>query len=119
MKRKVLIVEDEPDHMEILTRFFLRWGWDVVGMECARSPVPDLTGLALVILDRALPDVCGADLLRQLRADGVTAPAVVVTGMPDDIPEGEFDGLGVDLIVGKDEAYRALFQKTMGMSGGP
>ena len=107
-KPVALLIEDDPNHLEIFSRFFHRWGWDVVCVDNSgyRVPVPD--NLALIVVDRAVPPLSGRAVLQQLRDDGATARAVVVTAMPLDIVANEFDGLGVEQIIDKTEAYRQL-----------
>lgn len=85
--RRVLIVDDEQDLGELVDLMLRKAHVDVecrrVGTgadaiaECQRQP-PNL-----VLLDIALPDIHGLDVLRSLKGDPVTAavPVVVVTAM--------------------------------------
>jgi DNA-binding response OmpR family regulator len=76
----VLVVEDERDIREVLRRYLERAGLSVLttgtGAEAIRlltSAPPDL-----VVLDLGLPDVDGADVLREIRAAG-HPPVLVLT----------------------------------------
>ncbi len=69
MKRKVLLIEDEPNIIEAIRFLLTRDGWDVqthsdgtdaVEVICAGTP-------DLVILDVMLPGKSGMDILRDLR----------------------------------------------------
>jgi len=69
MKRKVLLIEDEPNIIEAIRFLLTRDGWDVQthsdgtdAVEVIRAGAPDL-----VILDVMLPGKSGMDILRDLR----------------------------------------------------
>ncbi|WP_375474400.1 response regulator transcription factor [uncultured Jatrophihabitans sp.] len=64
-----LVVEDEPDLADVLTRVLTLEGWStrtardgISAISAARSRPPDL-----VVLDVMLPDMSGLDVLRHLR----------------------------------------------------
>jgi two-component system OmpR family response regulator len=74
---RVLVVDDEPDLAEVLTRMLRHAGWDArsasdggTAVEAFGQFVPDV-----VVLDVNLPDVSGFEVLRRLRA---VNPAVCV-----------------------------------------
>jgi CheY-like chemotaxis protein len=81
---KILVVDDEPDLRYILRRVFERAGHQVAdsgngatALETAHRSPPDL-----VVTDMMMPVMGGAELIRRLRADPVTAriPILAVTG---------------------------------------
>ena len=118
-KPRALIIEDDDGHRELLSLFFRRWGWDATAVASGAGPFPKFPEECpeLIVLDRALPGETGSAVLAGLRAAGCEAPCVVVTGMPLDVIAGEFDGLGVLALVGKDEAYDALSVLAEDLSG--
>lgn len=68
--RRVLLVEDEPNILEVLRFLMVREGWHVTAISngsdaavIAQETQPDL-----VILDLMLPDRSGFDVLQDLRA---------------------------------------------------
>lgn len=70
-RRKVLLIEDEPNIIEAIRFLLARDGWQVEthsegtdAVEVVRGAAPDL-----VILDMMLPGRSGMDILRDLRAD--------------------------------------------------
>jgi DNA-binding response OmpR family regulator len=70
-KRKILIVDDEPDALFILEKELAARGYSVLAarngndaMALARSENPDL-----IILDVAMPDMSGQVVAARLRAD--------------------------------------------------
>jgi len=77
----VLVVEDEREIRELLRRYLERAGHAVLstgsGAEALRmveESAPDL-----VVLDLGLPDLDGADVLREVRQDGRRTPVLVLT----------------------------------------
>jgi DNA-binding response OmpR family regulator len=85
LKRKILVVDDEPDLVAYLTAFFEDHGFTVVaagngqeGMEKALAEHPDL-----ITLDITMPEESGVRLFRSLQRDSSTAqiPVVIVTGI--------------------------------------
>ncbi|WNG40357.1 response regulator transcription factor [Archangium violaceum] len=83
----ILIVDDEPDLAELLAYNLGRAGFATTlaytGEEAlarVRTSAPDL-----ILLDLMLPDIDGADLYRQLRADPATSHLriLVLSARPD------------------------------------
>lgn len=83
---KILLIDDEPDALEVLTWMLTDRGYDVRaetnaerGLEVSRTFKPDL-----LITDYFLRegDISGVDLIRRLRAQSPGLRAVLMTGMP-------------------------------------
>ena len=81
---RILVVDDEPDLRYILRRIFERAGHGVSdsgngvsALEAVHRSPPDL-----VVTDMMMPVMGGAELIRLLRRDAVTAriPILAVTG---------------------------------------
>jgi CheY-like chemotaxis protein len=97
----ILVVEDYPDNLALMTYLLTAAGHDVRGamtgqqtIASARDDLPDI-----VVLDIQLPDMDGYQVLGELRADPRTArvPVVAVTayamvGDRDDALAAGFDG---------------------------
>lgn len=80
MGRRVLLIEDEPNIIEAMSFILSRDGWTVHTHEDGASAVARVKAVPpdLVILDLMLPGRSGFDILRDLRADPVTAPIPVL-----------------------------------------
>ena len=81
---RILVVDDEPDLRFIMRRIFERAGYEVTdaghgvaAIDSVHLSVPDL-----VVTDMMMPVMDGAELIRRLRADPITAsiPILAVTG---------------------------------------
>jgi two-component system, OmpR family, alkaline phosphatase synthesis response regulator PhoP len=99
-RQKIVVVEDEPDILEVFDYNLTREGFRVVtardgadGLKKIRQELPDL-----VVLDLMLPGMDGLEVCRRLRGDDVTRalPVVMVTakGEEADIVVGL--GMGAD-----------------------
>jgi DNA-binding response OmpR family regulator len=100
-KRRVLVVDDEKDLVELITYNLGRNGFEVLtayngndALDIAQREVPDL-----VVLDLMLPGIDGTEVARRLRADSRTAgvPIVMLTA------KGEETDVVVGLTLGADD----------------
>ncbi|MGL4307166.1 MAG: response regulator transcription factor [Mycobacteriaceae bacterium] len=92
-KTRVLVVDDEPNIVELLSVSLKFQGFDVKtaangpeALDQARTFRPDA-----LILDVMMPGMDGFGLLRRLRADGMNAPALFLTAR--DSVEDKITGL--------------------------
>lgn len=105
-KKRVLVVEDEPEIQQLIRTMLERVGWEVVSaldvpqaVNILRAkPLPDV-----MLLDLMLPGIDGYELLRQMRAKPVfdNLPVIIVSALadPDSIRKGL--DLGADRYVTK------------------
>ncbi len=92
----MLVVDDDPEMRDNLERML--GGIDCVVRTAAdgASALSSATGDGvpdLLILDRMLPDADGVELLGHLRAQGIRAPAIIITAHPS--LETAVDALGL------------------------
>jgi len=80
-RHTLLIVDDEPDVLEILTRTFERMH-DVRATSSALEALEILKRerVDLIITDQKMPELTGIELVRRARTLGVDAPAILLTG---------------------------------------
>ena len=100
-KRRVLVVDDEKDLVDLIAYNLTRGGYEVItsyngaeALEIAQREVPDL-----VVLDLMLPGLDGTEVARRLKADSRTAtiPIVMLTA------KGEETDVVVGLTLGADD----------------
>ena len=112
MNAKILVVDDEPDALE-LVRFVLKQaGFEVStaadgeeALKQARATLPDV-----ILLDIMLPEVDGLEVCKTLRRDGATAaiPIIMVTAKAAEIDRVLGLELGADDYVTKPFSPREL-----------
>ncbi len=82
-KKRVLIVDDEPNVRLMLETALTSVGYDVEAAADGQSALETLTTRAsafdMVLLDLLMPRMDGMELLRQLRAVGNVIPVVILT----------------------------------------
>ena len=100
-KRRVLVVDDEKDLVDLITYNLTRGGYEVVtahdgnqALDLAQRDIPDL-----IVLDLMLPGIEGTEVARRLKADSRTAaiPIVMLTA------KGEETDVVVGLTLGADD----------------
>jgi two-component system phosphate regulon response regulator PhoB len=112
MAQRILVIDDEPDLLELVRINLDQAGYRVEtaesgrkGLERVRSSPPDL-----VVLDLMLPDVSGTEICRQIRADrelqGI--PIIMLTARADEVDRVVGFELGTDDYVTKPFSPREL-----------
>jgi DNA-binding response OmpR family regulator len=88
-KQRILVVEDDPDLNELMRLSLEQAGFAVVactngieGLDAARSQLPDL-----VVLDLVLPEMDGFTVCETLRRERATAgiPILMLTGLTSEL----------------------------------
>lgn len=96
--KKILVVDDEPDVVRILSKSLMANGFEVItandGLECiakVENEPPDL-----ILLDNIMPNMDGQAVLEKLKASKETEeiPIIMVTALADekDITGAQKDG---------------------------
>ena len=85
LKRTILVVDDEPLVLELLSTGLKREGFHMLragdgheAMELFQSEAVDLA-----VIDYSLPDTCGSELFKQFNALDPHIPVIVLTGHPN------------------------------------
>src|SRR5436305_2795623 len=99
---KVLVVEDDTNVAEVLTRYLRREGYEVTclddglaALELALAEPPDLA-----VLDIMLPGMSGLELCRRLRAE-MDVPIIILTALGEEADRVVGLELGADDYVTK------------------
>ncbi len=112
VKERVLVVDDEPDLLELIEVNLKGAGYDVLvasngkdGLQMARQTIP-----ALVVLDVMLPELDGLEVCKSLRRDPATSgiPILMLTARATEIDRVLGLELGADDYVTKPFSTREL-----------
>jgi CheY-like chemotaxis protein len=111
---RVLVADDDPVHVRLVSERLKRMGHDVVAafdalqacMSALRSP-PDL-----VLLDISMPAGSGLEVLRRLKTNTKTnlIPIIIVSGNADPQAEAGARNLGADAFLPKPVDFDKLDQ---------
>ena len=85
MNRSLLIIEDDRDQRDILSRRFIRAGYEVVAVHHPRLALEAATfrSFQVALLDQCLPEMEGLELARRLRGLHRRLQVVLMTGQSD------------------------------------
>ena len=83
MSQRLLIVEDDQDTRDFVSKGFTEQGYVVSTTENGRDGLYLATDRSfdVIILDRMLPEMDGLALLRSIRAAGLATPVLMLTAM--------------------------------------
>ena len=97
---KVLIIDDDPDALEVARARLIKEGLDIVcaqggvlGLKAARNEEPDL-----ILLDLDMPDISGFDVCRSLKADAELCMIPVLFLSGSTTPEDKIIGLDLGAV---------------------
>ncbi len=106
-KIKVLVIDDEPDFLELLAMRLEEWGYEPDsapngkdGVRAVKEKKPDV-----VVLDYMLPDMDGVTALRQIRESDIDVPVIMFTAYPSMDTIKEAGGLGIAAFIPKLSIY--------------
>ena len=95
---RVLLVEDEPDTLEMLKAHFEARGFETFGCEAAAEALAlaDRESFDIIISDIAMPEMDGLQLIKMLRQKDVLRkiPAIALTGYASQKDVAEAIGCG-------------------------
>ncbi len=82
----ILVVEDQQDLNQIITKFLKNEGFEVMNKNTAKNALNKLNDADLIILDIMLPDMEGYEVLKEASKKGI--PTIILTSKSE-----EFDKL--------------------------
>ncbi len=113
MSKRILIVEDEKNIIDILSFNLSREGYDTMeamdgktGLQLALEQDPDL-----ILLDLMLPEMNGFDVCRSLRERGRTTPVIMLTAREEETDKVMGLELGADDYITKPFSMRELLAR--------
>ncbi len=115
MSKRVLVVEDQEDNMQIMNDMLASAGYQVIkavtgpeGVAMAESDNPDL-----ILMDVMLPGLDGYQATRRIKDNAALAhiPVIAVTSYALDGEESREEEAGCDAYFPKPDSPRALLAK--------
>jgi len=96
MKELVLVVEDNPDILELLEHSLISAGYETLGFLNTKNVRQALSEekIDLIIMDRMLPDIEGSMFIEILRRKNIQIPVIFLSGKDsiEDIKDGFLKG---------------------------
>ncbi len=112
-KGQILIVDDDPHAIEILTRMVEREGYECISAASGRAALDIVRGKAVdvILLDVMMPEMDGLQVCEHLRADDDLRqiPVILLTAKDDMETRARGMALGVNEYLTKPVNKRELF----------
>lgn len=107
---KVVLVEDDESHLLAITLGLEREGFTITAVNDGRNAIPVINDVDpdIILLDIMVPGLSGLEICRQLRADGVITPIIMVSARSDEVDIVLGIELGADDYVAKPYRIREL-----------
>jgi len=110
MNKTVLLIEDDPEIIEVLQENLKFEGFDTVvaidgnsGIEKARR-----NDYAMILLDWTLPEIMGIDLLKKLRDEKINTPVIMLTARHSELDKVQGLEYGCDDYITKPFGMKEL-----------
>lgn len=80
MAKRILIVDDNPTNLKLVTYLMQQHGYEVTTAGDANDAITSIrnTPPDLILMDVQLPGIDGLELTRRLKADPLTKPIVII-----------------------------------------
>ncbi|MBE3595620.1 MAG: response regulator transcription factor [Hydrogenibacillus sp.] len=123
--KKILVVDDEPSIITLLSFNLEKAGYDVIASQDGREALRIIETEApdLVLLDLMLPGLDGMDILKHMRSRNIIIPVMMVTARDEEFDKVLGLELGADDYITKPFRIRevlarikAVFRRTEGLS---
>jgi len=106
-KLKIMIVDDEPDFLELMALRISSWGHTVLkasggkeALKILKKNQPDI-----LVLDYMMPDMDGVATLKEVRKTNNKLPVIMFTAYPNTKTIEDSDKLGIHAFIPKLSAY--------------
>ena len=106
-KLKILLVDDEPDFVELIGMRIVEWGYDFLkafngreAVESVKNKKPDI-----VILDYVMPMMDGVSTLKEIRKFDDKVPVIMFTNYPNMKTIANTKKLGISAFIPKLSVY--------------
>ncbi len=80
-KKKILVVDDEPNSREGLTKILIKEGYEVVAAASGKDALKEAEkeDIDLIITDLKMPEISGTDILEKIRESKPDIGVIIVT----------------------------------------
>ncbi|MDD5437064.1 MAG: response regulator [Candidatus Omnitrophica bacterium] len=103
----ILLVDDEPDFLEIMSPVIENWGYSVIKAACGRDALDLMTTAKpdIIILDYMMPEMDGVATLRKIREIDKKIPVIMFTAHPNMKALKGTEKLGISAFIPKLSTY--------------
>lgn len=111
-KHCILVIEDQEDLAALYEATLLNAGYNVRNAYTGEEGIAEFqaNGADVVMLDMTLPEMHGAQVLREIRDINTTVPVIIVTGETSSDLRQQCEQLGVQEYLSKPPNYDAVLE---------
>mgnify|MGYP001581558223 FL=1 len=97
MKKKILLIDDQEDLIELTRRILQSHGYEVVGLTDGEGALEIIKGESphLVILDMIMPGKDGTEICQEMKSDATTRHIPVILSTGQMLEPGDFSREGL------------------------
>jgi DNA-binding NtrC family response regulator len=109
-KHCILVIEDQEDLAALYEATLVKAGYNVRNAYTGEEGIAEFraNGADVVLLDMTLPEMHGAQVLREIRDINTTVPVIIVTGETSSDLQQQCEQLGVQEYLSKPPNYDAV-----------
>jgi two-component system KDP operon response regulator KdpE len=114
LSNRVLVVDDEPAMRRLLRTILLTQGYEITEASSGSAALQVILGretIDLLVLDLALPEIDGLEVIRQIRGSGSAVPILVLSNRSDENSKVAALDFGADDYVTKPFGARELLAR--------
>lgn len=91
MEKNILVVDDQPGIRFLLDEVFTNEGYQVTTANTGKEAIDQIHArkFDLIMLDYKLPVMDGLEVLCQMEKENINLPAILMSGLAEEIKEGE------------------------------
>lgn len=106
----ILVIEDQEDQAELYEATLKKAGYRVRNAYTGEEGIAELkaNGADIILLDMTLPEMHGAEVLREIRVISASLPVIVVTGETSEQLRAQCERLGIQAYLAKPPDFDAL-----------
>ena len=95
---RIVVVEDDEPLLGALAFALEAEGWEALTFTAPVEALARIEPADCLVIDYSLPQIDGLTLISRLRAQGVAAPAILITARPDERCRRRADAAGVPIV---------------------
>lgn len=109
LRKSILVVDDEPKILEVVSAYLLSKGYQIFTADCGRAALEifERQSISLIILDLMLPDMSGEEICRSIRRKS-RVPILMLTAKVDESSQIQGLSIGADDYILKPFSLKVL-----------
>ncbi|MEW9676376.1 response regulator [Lentibacillus sp. L22] len=119
MQKSILVVDDQPGIRLLLVEVLKNEGYRVATAETGKEALDQLfqKTFDLLMLDYKLPVIDGSEVIRRLKQENISVPAIIMSGLAEEVTKKFADYPNVKEVISKPFNITDICSITNGIIG--